>query len=125
MTAKIFSRSFFLAGLATLLTFLAAARADDRAQTHRGHDIAVRICATCHAVEQEQTRSPFKAAPPFEQIANARAMTQLALRVALQSSHPIMPNVRLSEGERTDVIAYLMSLKRTSMGALDTTHRYR
>jgi cytochrome c1 len=29
-----------------------------------------------------------------------------------------MPNVRLTEDERTDVIAYLMSLKRTSLGAL-------
>jgi|SRR5579871_753713 len=97
--------------------------ADDRGQIKRGHDVAVRICAACHAVERGPSRSPYRAAPPFEQIANTRAMTALALRVALQSSHPVMPNVRLKESERTDVIAYLLSLKRLSLGDVNPVGR--
>jgi hypothetical protein len=38
-------------------------------------------------------------------------MTDRALRVWLQSSHPTMPNFILSGDEKNDVIAYILSLQ--------------
>jgi mono/diheme cytochrome c family protein len=98
--------------VAALPLLTAPVRAEDHDDISRGHQVALHICAACHAVERNQTRSPYAAAPPFDQVANAPAMTKLALRVALQSSHRVMPNIRLTEAQRADVIAYLMTLKR-------------
>jgi len=114
---------FIHTAFAATLALSNAATAAEQGQVNRGHKVAEHTCAACHAVERNQARSPIRVAPPFEQVANAHAMTQLALRVALQSSHPIMPNVRLSEAERTDVIAYLMSLKRVSVGYVEPPNR--
>jgi len=105
-------RTFLPGVLATFLVVSAAARADGQDQVHRGHEVALHICATCHAAERGQTLSPYKAAPPFDQIANAPAMTKLALRVALQSSHRVMPNIKLTDSQRADVIVYIVTLKR-------------
>ena len=106
------SQFFFKAVAASLLACSGAAAADDRNQVERGHRVAHEICAACHAVERHQTRSTYQAAPAFDQIADAPAMTRLALRVALRSSHRVMPNIRLTESQRADVIAYIMTLKR-------------
>ncbi len=38
-------------------------------------------------------------------------MTDRALRVWLQSSHPTMPNFILSSKERNDVASYILSLR--------------
>ena len=41
-----------------------------------------------------------------------RGMTATALNVWLQTSHPTMPNIVLTETNRDNVIAYITSLKR-------------
>jgi len=38
-------------------------------------------------------------------------MTDRALRVWLQSSHPAMPSIILNNDERNNVITYILSLK--------------
>jgi hypothetical protein len=38
-------------------------------------------------------------------------MTEMALRVWFQSSHPSMPNLMLTTKQSDDMIAYIMSLK--------------
>jgi hypothetical protein len=38
-------------------------------------------------------------------------MTAMALRVALQTSHAMMPNIMLEPDELRDVIAYIVSLQ--------------
>jgi hypothetical protein len=38
-------------------------------------------------------------------------MSEMALRVWFQSPHPSMPNLRLTEKQSDDLIAYIMSLK--------------
>jgi hypothetical protein len=50
-------------------------------------------------------------APNFTSIATTLGMTDRALRVWLQSSHPTMPNVVLTQDERDDVIAYILGQK--------------
>lgn len=41
-------------------------------------------------------------------------MTDRALRVWLQTSHPTMPNFVLTRDERNDIAAYILSLKPAS-----------
>jgi len=59
-----------------------------------------------------QASSPNPAAPAFETIANVPGMTAVALAAALQSSHQTMPNVMLDANQRTDITAYILSLRR-------------
>ena len=49
--------------------------------------------------------------PSFQDIANTKGMTATALRVFLTTSHPKMPNLILTPEERSDVIAYILSLR--------------
>jgi mono/diheme cytochrome c family protein len=69
------------------------------------------VCAECHAVKKGQRVSPHERAPAFELVANTRGMSEMALRVWFQSPHPSMPNLRLTEKQSDDLIAYIMSLK--------------
>ncbi len=69
-------------------------------------------CGECHGVErQEEDFSPNADAPDFSVVANTPGMTERALAVWLQTSHPTMPNLIIPEEARDDVIAYIMSLK--------------
>jgi mono/diheme cytochrome c family protein len=76
-----------------------------------GFDYASRICAGCHAVQSGARTSPNEKAPPFEEIANTRGMTEMALRVWFQTPHPTMPNLMMSPRQKDDVIAYILGLK--------------
>lgn len=76
-----------------------------------GFDYASQICSGCHAVQKGGNASPNEKAPPFAAIANARGMTELALRVWFQTPHPTMPNLMMSPRQKDDVIAYILSLK--------------
>ncbi len=50
-------------------------------------------------------------APPFQEVADTPGMTELALSVWLQSSHPTMPNIVLEQDDLRNVVAYIRSLK--------------
>lgn len=78
----------------------------------RGHAVARRLCAECHAVEAARAASPRLDATPFAAIANTSGMTAMALSAALQTSHRTMPNVILEPTDFSDVVAYILSLKR-------------
>ena len=78
--------------------------------TRRGAAVAGSQCVECHGVTAGQ-RSPKTAAPSFEVIAATPGMTTLALEAALGTSHRQMPNVMLESADRSDVIAYILSLK--------------
>ena len=78
---------------------------------HAGFDYASRVCAGCHAIQSGARASPNEKAPPFEEIANTRGMTEMALRVWFQTPHPTMPNLMMSPRQKDDVIAYLLRLK--------------
>ena len=70
------------------------------------------VCSECHAVKKGQRTSPHERAPAFELVANARGMSEMALRVWFQSPHPSMPNLVLKDKTADDLVAYIMSLKR-------------
>ena len=51
-------------------------------------------------------------APTFQSVADTPGMTELALSVWLQSSHPTMPNIILSQDDLRNVVAYIRSLEK-------------
>lgn len=84
-----------------------------RAQTDAspGHSLAAEVCSECHAVEAGDLRSPNPDAPAFQELANTPGMSDMTIRVWLQSPHRTMPLLVLEEAEIDDVSGYIMSLK--------------
>ena len=89
----------------------AGARADS-ADVGAGRKLAKAQCAQCHGVDEDK-QSANAAAPTFENIANVPGMTATALTVALRTSHRSMPNIIIQPGDAANIIAYILSLKRT------------
>jgi mono/diheme cytochrome c family protein len=88
-------------------------QAQQHKQAKRGLDLAKFACAQCHSVEKRSRRSPNAAAPRFEDIANSPSMTATAISVALQTTpHRTMPNMRLNRDDLSDLVTYILSLKR-------------
>jgi mono/diheme cytochrome c family protein len=76
-----------------------------------GKAYAEQICAACHAVQPGEMDSALFEAPPFQGVADTPGMTELALSVWLQTSHPTMPNIVLEQDDMRNVVAYIRSLK--------------
>lgn len=85
--------------------------AQEAGDTQSGLRLAREVCASCHAVEAGQDRSPRQQAPPFERVARVPGMTTTALTVALRTSHETMPNIMLEPKDLRDVTAYITSLQ--------------
>ncbi len=96
---------------AVLLALSSEAGAQD-ADIEAGAAYAKQICAACHAVLPNEQISPLPQAPTFQSIADTPGMTELALTVWLQSSHPTMPNIVLEQDDMRNVVAYIRSLER-------------
>ena len=97
--------------IAVALLAPAGAAAQD-ADVGAGAAYAEQVCAACHAVLPHENLSPLPQAPTFQSVADTPGMTELALTVWLQSSHPTMPNIILTPDELRNVVAYIRSLKR-------------
>jgi mono/diheme cytochrome c family protein len=98
--------------LSTTLGAVTAAPAQDVGDIQQGRQLAVDVCASCHAVRAGETRSHVAAAPSFEVVANTPGMTATALAFWLTAhAHPTMPMIRLSQQEVDDVSAYILSLR--------------
>jgi len=98
--------------LAAVVTFGLSddATAQD-ADVAAGKAYAVQVCAACHVVQAGDLESPLFEATPFQSVADTPGMTELALSVWLQTSHPTMPNIVLEQDDMRNVIAYIRSLK--------------
>jgi mono/diheme cytochrome c family protein len=96
------------------LAFLPPAMAqDDAARLALGRRTAETTCAQCHQIDAKG--EPGSAgAPAFEAVANIRSMTELSIKVFLQSPHASMPMLHLSPAELDGLGAYIMSLRRRS-----------
>ena len=88
------------------------ALADEMGNVRNGAAFAEAACSTCHAVRPRQDRSPNSKAPSFERVAAMPGMTWTALHAWLVTPHPTMPNLILSAGDKDDLAAYILSLKR-------------
>jgi len=81
------------------------------ADVEAGKAYATAICADCHAIRPGEGDSPLLDAPNFQSVADMPGMTDLALSVWLQTSHPTMPNIILEQDDMRNVIAYIRSLQ--------------
>ncbi len=100
-----------LAAIALASALSAAALAQVPGDPRKGEMFAQMVCAECHTVDSTNRPSPNPRAPSFASIVATPGMTALALRVWLQSPHPTMPNLRLEDSSKDNVIAYLLSLR--------------
>jgi len=87
------------------------ARAQEAGDETSGLKHAQKVCAQCHAIRQGDKHSPNPLAPSFDAIANMSGVTGMSLAAFLHSVHENMPNFVLSERDRNNVIAYILSLK--------------
>ncbi|NKB49343.1 MAG: cytochrome c [Alphaproteobacteria bacterium] len=76
-----------------------------------GKKLALEVCAQCHFVSETQTLIPRSDAPPFDEIAADPAVTELGLRVFLQTPHRNMPDLQLSRQETDDVIGFILNMR--------------
>jgi mono/diheme cytochrome c family protein len=102
--------------LATALVVTAAmaqASAAEFGDARRGAETAVRLCGTCHALPDAAQTSVADAAPPFIALAERPDLTETTLLTILSAPHGPMPVDALTRQDRADVIAYLLSLKKS------------
>ncbi|HZP07741.1 c-type cytochrome [Methyloceanibacter sp.] len=104
-------KAMIVLATATLLGGTSGAAAQD-ADIAAGQAYAEEVCATCHAVLPNEETSPLPQAPTFQKVADLPGMTEMALTVWLQTSHPTMPNIVLKQDDLRNVVAYIGSLKK-------------
>ncbi len=100
-----------LVALAVLLAAVPAL-AQQRGDRERGLAYAEANCAECHDVRRGDFDSPTPDAPPFQDIANAEGMTEIALYAFFRTSHASMPNLVVPPDDIADLTAYLLSIRR-------------
>jgi mono/diheme cytochrome c family protein len=83
-----------------------------------GHDLAQRLCASCHLVEPGAVNpAGHVGGPAFQSVADQSKVTERSLRRHLRTTHtnamiPLaMPNPQLSEDELIKIIGYIISLR--------------
>jgi mono/diheme cytochrome c family protein len=87
-------------------------QAQELGNPSQGFTIARATCAECHLVDKVPGQSPNLDAPTFEHIANIPGMSSAALTAALRTSHQTMPNIIIKGSDLSDVIAYVLSLRK-------------
>lgn len=110
-TGTLGGRLFALATVIATTGAIGVARAQEHGDVRSGLVLARHACATCHAVERGNTRSPHGDAPAFATIAAVPGMSPLALTAALRTSHETMPNLVLAPDDLANVVAYILTLR--------------
>ena len=79
----------------------------------RGRELAARLCVTCHVIDRT-TSGPVRAdVPSFPAIAERAGSTAEYLAGKIIVPHPAMPGVALTADEIRDIVAYIVTLKRS------------
>ena len=86
------------------------AGAGEAGDPQKGLAFAKMVCADCHAVQAKEEISPNIKAPSFAMIAKSGLVTKREIAAWIQSSHPDMPDFKLTPEQRADVTAYIESL---------------
>ena len=95
-----------------LLALGSAAQAQTASSVARGHEIAERACAGCHAIDGGQGGTIQGApVPSFRAIAGQPSQTPQRLQSFIMTPHRPMPGIPLSLADVNDVVAYLLSLR--------------
>jgi mono/diheme cytochrome c family protein len=75
-----------------------------------GRALALNWCAQCHLVAADQERTS-DIGPPFAQIANDPAKSDLRITAWLIDPHPPMPKLSLTQKQIGNLVAYIKTLK--------------
>jgi mono/diheme cytochrome c family protein len=100
-----------LSAAVSLLFAATMAAAQESGNAEEGFAYASVHCSECHAIEAGVYGMSIFGAPSFEEIANVRGMSELAIVSFFQTSHPSMPNFVVATPDARNLIAYLQSLK--------------
>lgn len=76
-----------------------------------GHALAAHWCAGCHQVEASPGHAR-DVPPSFVAVAAMTSTTESSLRAFLQTPHANMPDLKLSQTQIDDLVAYILSLKK-------------
>lgn len=92
---------------------IGAACAQARPSITRGHRLAARQCAACHAIVPG-TLSPNRRSPEFQDLTGLYVSVSLMRKLTeiAETGHYDMPARRLHQDQVEDLVAYLDSLKR-------------
>jgi mono/diheme cytochrome c family protein len=106
-------RTLLMAGMLVMAVPGAGALAatDGPGSPRYGRGIAVDLCGDCHIVSPDQSPDGMRLGPDLMQRVGAPEITELALRSYLRTTHPVMPNIMLTQEQADDIIAYLMTFK--------------
>ncbi|MGD9669920.1 MAG: cytochrome c [Hyphomicrobiaceae bacterium] len=98
--------------LATSMVLVSPASvlAQDIGNASAGREYAALYCATCHAIDGNEVKSPNPKAAPFAEIARTPGMNGRALTVWLSSVHKDMPDFIIEKADMENVVAYIGSL---------------
>jgi mono/diheme cytochrome c family protein len=105
-------RSTVLLVFAGVTFTIGSLQAQEVGNANEGLRIARAVCAECHLVDKLPGQSPNLIAPTFEHIANTPGMNSAALTAALRTSHESMPNIIIKGSDLSDIIAYVLSLRK-------------
>jgi mono/diheme cytochrome c family protein len=95
-------------GLAAILAALPA-MTQEPGDAAAGHELATKLCSSCHIVGNERSGSDL--APPFPVIAKNPALSLEQLHGWGGPGHPMLPNLALTPDQVADINAYLDSLR--------------
>jgi mono/diheme cytochrome c family protein len=105
-------RVLFVVGLLMMVTGMTTfAATDSPGNPGFGRGLANDLCGDCHIVSPDQEASGGRLGPNLVERARDPEITELALRSYLQTTHPVMPNIMLSQQQTDDIIAYLLTFK--------------
>ena len=107
-TSTAFLRGVALRGAAFGVLAAAMAQPALAADASNGARLAMRWCAACHVVANDQ-REANADAPPFEEI--AKRFSEPGLTTFLLDPHAKMPDMNLTRFEAADIAAYVGTLK--------------
>jgi mono/diheme cytochrome c family protein len=88
---------------------VAPALAQEPGNAEAGHDLASKLCASCHIVGNERRGSDL--APPFPVIAKDPDTSLIELHAWIGPAHPMLPHLALTSKQIADINAYLDSLR--------------
>lgn len=99
--------------IALSILAMSTVAAQTAGDSERGREATERACMSCHAASRSGPPGLTDLAPDFTSIAALPSTTPIGLRVFLQTPHQRLPSNVLSPTEINDVVAYIMSLRRT------------
>ena len=113
MEGRKMDRMLLMAGMLVMATPGAGALAatDGPGSPVYGRGLAVDLCGDCHIVSPDQSPDGMRPGPDLMERVGAPEITELALRSYLRTTHPVMPNIMLTQEQADDIIAYLMTFK--------------